>query len=106
MSQVRTFIEMDSHEERVYVAVRQTQEREAKQKMREKAKELSKLQRTQQLSKPSIPFNVPMNETKEPPAAFAERSAPVSSSAPVRPKVGCGLLKIVVLFTNVVINCV
>jgi len=51
MSQVRTFIEMDSHEERVYVAVRQTQEREAKQKMREKAKELSKLQRTQQLNK-------------------------------------------------------
>ncbi|XP_053208992.1 coatomer subunit delta-like [Panonychus citri] len=55
MSQVRTFIEMDSHEERVYVAVRQTQEREAKQKMREKAKELSKLQRTQQLSKSSMP---------------------------------------------------
>jgi len=48
MSQVRTFIEMDSHEERVFVAVRQTQEREAKQKMREKAKELSKLQKTQQ----------------------------------------------------------
>jgi hypothetical protein len=51
MSQVRTFIEMDSHEERVYMAVRQTQEREAKQKMREKAKELSKLQRTQQMVK-------------------------------------------------------
>ena len=51
MSQVRTFIEMDSHEERVYAAVRQTQEKEAKQKMREKAKELSKLQRTQQLNK-------------------------------------------------------
>lgn len=51
MSQVRTFIEMDSHEERVFVAVRQTQEREAKQKMREKAKELSKLQKTQQNEK-------------------------------------------------------
>jgi hypothetical protein len=36
----RTFVEMDSHEEKVYQAVRQTQEREAKQKMREKAKEL------------------------------------------------------------------
>lgn len=31
---------MDSHEEKVYLAVRQTQEREAKLKMREKAKEL------------------------------------------------------------------
>src|SRR5699024_4495984 len=48
MSQVRTFIEMDSHEERVFEAVRKTQEREAKQKMREKAKELSRIQRTQQ----------------------------------------------------------
>lgn len=54
MSQVRTFIEMDSHEERVFVAVRQTQEREAKQKMREKAKELSRLQRTQQLASKSM----------------------------------------------------
>ena len=40
--QVRTFVEMDSHEEKVYQAVRQTQEREAKQKMREKAKELQR----------------------------------------------------------------
>lgn len=38
----RTFVEMDSHEEKVYQAVRQTQEREAKQKMREKAKELQR----------------------------------------------------------------
>jgi hypothetical protein len=40
LAQVRTFVEMDSHEERVYEAVRKTQEREAKNKMREKAKEL------------------------------------------------------------------
>lgn len=51
MSQVRTFIEMDSHEERVFEAVRKTQERDAKQKMREKAKELSKMQRTQQVER-------------------------------------------------------
>ena len=31
---------MDSHEEKVYQAVRATQEREAKQTMRERAKEL------------------------------------------------------------------
>ena len=36
----RTFVEMDSHEEKVYQAVRATQEREAKQTMRERAKEL------------------------------------------------------------------
>jgi hypothetical protein len=34
---------MDSHEEKVYQAVRQTQEREAKNKMREKEKELHRL---------------------------------------------------------------
>lgn len=33
---------MDSNEEKIYQAVRQTQEREAKQKMREKAKELQR----------------------------------------------------------------
>lgn len=42
LSQIRTFVEMDSHEEKVYQAVRQTQEREAKNKMREKAKELQR----------------------------------------------------------------
>lgn len=40
LSQIKTFVEMDSHEEKLFQAVRQTQEREAKQKMREKAKEL------------------------------------------------------------------
>lgn len=42
LAQIRTFVEMDSHEEKVYQAVRQTQEREAKQKMKEKAKELTR----------------------------------------------------------------
>uniref|UniRef100_A0A0K8TP77 Coatomer subunit delta n=1 Tax=Tabanus bromius TaxID=304241 RepID=A0A0K8TP77_TABBR len=42
LGQIKTFVEMDSHEEKVYQAVRQTQEREAKQKMREKAKELQR----------------------------------------------------------------
>lgn len=42
LSQIKTYVEMDSHEEKVYLAVRQTQEREAKQKMREKAKELQR----------------------------------------------------------------
>ncbi|KAL1124039.1 hypothetical protein AAG570_001809 [Ranatra chinensis] len=42
LAQIRTYVEMDSHEEKVYQAVRQTQEREAKNKMREKAKELQR----------------------------------------------------------------
>lgn len=42
LAQIRTFVEMDSHEEKVYQAVRMTQEREAKNKMREKAKELQR----------------------------------------------------------------
>ncbi|KAL7287627.1 hypothetical protein TKK_0018272 [Trichogramma kaykai] len=43
LAQIRTFVEMDSHEERVYQAVRFTQEKEAKNKMREKAKELQRI---------------------------------------------------------------
>ncbi|XP_012260956.2 coatomer subunit delta [Athalia rosae] len=42
LAQIRTFVEMDSHEEKVYQAVRLTQEREAKNKMREKSKELQR----------------------------------------------------------------
>ncbi|XP_055845023.1 coatomer subunit delta [Episyrphus balteatus] len=42
LAQIKTFVEMDSHEEKVYQAVRETQEREARQKMREKAKELQR----------------------------------------------------------------
>ncbi|XP_005185086.1 coatomer subunit delta [Musca domestica] len=42
LGQIKTYVEMDSHEEKLYQAVRQTQEREAKQKMREKAKELQR----------------------------------------------------------------
>lgn len=42
LAQVRSFVEMDSHEEKIYQAVRQTQEREAANRMRERAKELQK----------------------------------------------------------------
>ncbi|RXG54611.1 Coatomer subunit delta [Armadillidium vulgare] len=34
LAQIRTFVEMDSHEEKVYKAVRETQEREARTKMK------------------------------------------------------------------------
>ncbi|CAG9790080.1 unnamed protein product [Diatraea saccharalis] len=42
LAQVRSFVEMDSHEEKIYQAVRQTQEREAANRMRERAKELQR----------------------------------------------------------------
>ncbi|XP_066596990.1 coatomer subunit delta [Prorops nasuta] len=53
LPQIRTFVEMDSHEEKVYQAVRMTQEREAKNKMREKAKELQR-QRMEANKKPGL----------------------------------------------------
>ncbi|XP_077312955.1 coatomer subunit delta [Lithobates pipiens] len=45
LAQIRTFTEMDSHEEKVFRAVRETQEREAKAEMRRKAKELQQARR-------------------------------------------------------------
>ncbi|XP_071095948.1 coatomer subunit delta-like [Haliotis cracherodii] len=45
LAQIRTFTEMDSHEEKVFQAVRQTQEREARDQMRKKAKEIQQRQR-------------------------------------------------------------
>lgn len=85
VSQVRTFIEMDSHEERVHTAVRQTQEREAKQKMREKAKELSKLQRTQQLQRSMgssmLTSNSSSNFDKPEPVVGDRATSAISSSS-------------------------
>ncbi|KAI8124112.1 Coatomer subunit delta [Lucilia cuprina] len=42
LAQIKTYVEMDSNDEKIYQAVRQSQEREAKQRMREKAKELQR----------------------------------------------------------------
>uniref|UniRef100_A0A183SA58 Coatomer subunit delta n=1 Tax=Schistocephalus solidus TaxID=70667 RepID=A0A183SA58_SCHSO len=40
LAQIRTYTEMDSHEERMFIAVRENQEKEAKDTMRKRAKEL------------------------------------------------------------------
>ncbi|KAL5020560.1 hypothetical protein ScPMuIL_003452 [Solemya velum] len=45
LAQIRTLTEMDSLEEKIYIEKKQTQEKEARDKMREKAKELQKLRR-------------------------------------------------------------
>ncbi|KAK3851348.1 hypothetical protein Pcinc_041995 [Petrolisthes cinctipes] len=50
LAQIRTFVEMDSHEEKVYRAVRETQEREARTKSKEKAKELQR-KRTEEMKR-------------------------------------------------------
>jgi len=42
LAQIKTFTEMDSHDEKVYQAVRKTQEKEAKEEMKKKAKELQR----------------------------------------------------------------
>lgn len=47
LAQIRTFTEMDSHEEKVFLAVRKSQEDETKAMMRRKAKELQQMKRDQ-----------------------------------------------------------
>lgn len=55
LAQIRTFTEMDSHEEKVFKAVRETQEREAKAEMRRKAKELQQARRDAERSGKKTP---------------------------------------------------
>lgn len=45
LAQIRTFTQMDSHEEKVYQAVRETQIRETEENMKRKAKELNQQRR-------------------------------------------------------------
>ncbi|RNA09231.1 coatomer subunit delta [Brachionus plicatilis] len=61
LAQIRTFTDMDSHEEKVYKAMREvwTQEKEAKQKMLERAEEIrkSKIQAEKGFSKGSSQYS-------------------------------------------------
>lgn len=43
LAQIRTFTDMESHEEKVFKAMRETQEKEAKQKMLERAEEIRRM---------------------------------------------------------------
>ncbi|CAI4230637.1 unnamed protein product [Auanema sp. JU1783] len=45
LAQIRTFTEMDSHEERVFLQIKEAQEKAAKQAMAEKAKEFKRMQK-------------------------------------------------------------
>lgn len=57
LAQIKTFTEMDSHEEKVFQAVRQNQEREAMENAKRKAKELQK-QRTDAIKSGRNPASV------------------------------------------------
>lgn len=76
LAQIKTFVEMDSHEEKVFQAVRETQEKEAKQKMREKAKELQR-QRMESQKK-----GIPMRNFGSSSDSFGMSNSSMSSSSP------------------------
>jgi DNA-binding transcriptional MerR regulator len=77
LAQIKTFVEMDSHEEKVFQAVRETQEKEAKQKMREKAKELQRQRMESQ--KKGIPMGRSFGSSGD---SFGISSSTMSSSSP------------------------
>lgn len=100
LAQIRTFVEMDSHEEKVYQAVRQTQEREAKQKMKEKAKELQRARQEARKGGGARPGNFStgfgsgsgFTPTAVSPDTLNEPSSPKPSTylPPSRPTAGSG----------------
>lgn len=81
LAQIKTFVEMDSHEEKVYQAVRQTQEREAKQKMREKAKELQR--QRMESAKRGVPIGRNFGSSSEGFGSSSSSSGGISSSSAI-----------------------
>lgn len=77
LAQIKTFVEMDSHEEKIFQAVRETQEKEAKQKMREKAKELQRQRMESQ--KKGVPIGRNFASSGD---SFGISSSSISSSSP------------------------
>lgn len=77
LAQIKTFVEMDSHEEKIFQAVRETQEKEAKQKMREKAKELQRQRMESQ--KKGIPMGRNFGSSSD---SFGVSNSIMSSSSP------------------------
>lgn len=67
---------MDSHEEKIFQAVRETQEKEAKQKMREKAKELQRQRMESQ--KKGVPMGRSFGSSGD---SFGISSSSISSSS-------------------------
>ncbi|XP_035213622.1 coatomer subunit delta-like [Stegodyphus dumicola] len=101
LAQIRTFVEMDSHEEKVYQAVRQTQEKEARQKMKEKARELQRAKQEATKKNRSPGFGS-SSSYGYPPSPVVGDTAPVvpdtqpkqAYSAPSRPAGGGKAMKL------------
>ncbi|XP_051521858.1 coatomer subunit delta-like [Myxocyprinus asiaticus] len=91
LAQIRTFTEMDSHEEKVFRAVRETQEREAKAEMKRKAKELQRARQDAERSGKKAPGfggfgNSGMSSvTSSIITDTIEQEKPKMAPAPVRP---------------------
>ncbi|XP_064157285.1 archain 1b isoform X1 [Anguilla rostrata] len=102
LAQIRTFTEMDSHEEKVFRAVRETQEREAKVEMRRKAKELQQARRDAERSGKKAPgfggFGSSGTGSGNSAAiitdALFEPEKPKAAPAPVRPSGSSKALKL------------
>ncbi|GFS93762.1 coatomer subunit delta [Nephila pilipes] len=84
LAQIRTFVEMDSHEEKVYQAVRQTQEKEAKQKMKEKARELTRAKQ-EALKKGRSPGFGSGSGSNYPPSPIVGDTAPIAADTQSKP---------------------
>ncbi|WKX99261.1 hypothetical protein Q1695_014275 [Nippostrongylus brasiliensis] len=89
LAQIRTFTEMDSHEERVFLQIKEAQERAAKQAMAEKAKEFKRMQK-EALSKGLKPSaanftsSTGISSASTPLAAVQEPAAPRQTAMPSR----------------------
>ncbi|XP_062589945.1 coatomer subunit delta-like, partial [Saccostrea cucullata] len=78
LAQIRTFTEMESHEEAVFKSVRETQEKEAKIQMQKKAKELQAARRENQKSGRSGGFGGGFGS-----GSFTQRDNPIIDSVPM-----------------------
>uniref|UniRef100_A0A8R1HXE9 Coatomer subunit delta n=1 Tax=Caenorhabditis japonica TaxID=281687 RepID=A0A8R1HXE9_CAEJA len=96
LAQIRTFTEMDSHEERVFMQIKEAQEKAAKQAMAEKAKELKRAQK-EALSrglKPSYQSSTGISSSSTPTAAAVSEPVAPRPSAPKAPIGGGKALKL------------
>lgn len=96
LAQIRTFTEMDSHEERVFMQIKEAQEKAAKQAMAEKAKELKRAQK-EALSrglKPSYQSSTGISSSSVPSAAAVSEPVAPRPALPKGPIGGGKALKL------------
>ncbi|KAK3082782.1 hypothetical protein FSP39_005187 [Pinctada imbricata] len=84
LAQIRTFTEMDSHEEAVARSVRETQEKEARQHMLKKSKELQQARREAQKMGRSTGFGGGFGSSSSSSSSYS-RESPIIDSMPMEP---------------------